>query len=105
SATDVTLLIAALRAGRVSIDEVAELFRRREWPPARRKPPATYVEMAEQMDVDVDVPGSFDEVTAAYDRGELSSDEYRVLSDAVADALNAAARRDIHSSGDDGQQG
>ncbi len=93
SATDVAWLIAELRAGRVSLDDVAGRFRHRDWPATRRPAPATYDEMAAQQDVDVDVPGSLDEVTTAYDRGELTSDEYRVLSDAVADAISAAPRR------------
>ena len=93
NATDVAWLIAELRAGRVSLGEVAERFRHRDWPATRRQAPATYDEMAAQQDVDVDVPGSLDEVTAAYDRGELTSDEYRVLCDAVADAISAALRR------------
>lgn len=86
--TDVTELMAALRAGQLSLDEVAERFRRREWPATRRQPPATYAAMAGQQDVEADVPGSYDDVTAAYDRGELTSEEYRVLSDAVAVAIN-----------------
>lgn len=99
SVTEVAWLLAELRAGKVNIDEVAARFRRRDWPATRRQAPATYDEMAAQQDVDVDVPGSLDEVTAAYDRGELTSDEYRVLSDAVADAINAGSRR--HSPGGD----
>jgi hypothetical protein len=94
SATEVARLLAALRAGRMSAEDVVERFRHREWPATRRQPPATYDEMAAQQDVDVDVPGSLDEVTAAYDRGELTSEVYRVLSDAVADAINSATRED-----------
>jgi hypothetical protein len=90
SGTDVARLIEELRAGRLSIDQVAGRFRQRDWPATRRLPPATYGQMAAQQDVDADVPGSFDEVTAAYDRGELTSEEYRVLSGAVADAIDAA---------------
>jgi hypothetical protein len=89
SATEVATLIAALRAGRLSIDQVAGRFSNRDWPATRRQPPATYGEMAAQQDSAVDVPGSFDEVTAAYDRGELTREEYRVLSDAVAEAVTA----------------
>jgi hypothetical protein len=87
SVTEVARLIAALRAGRLSIDQVAGRFSTMDWPATRRQPPATYGEMAAQQDVDVDVPGSLDEVTAAYDRGELTSEEYRVLSDAIAEAM------------------
>jgi hypothetical protein len=89
SGSEVTGYVAALRAGRMSLDEVAERFRQRDWPAARRPAPTTYAEMAQQQDVEPDVPGSYDEVTAAYDRGDLTSHEYRVLSDAVAEAINA----------------
>jgi hypothetical protein len=92
SGSEVTDYIAALRAGRMSLDEVAERFRQRDWPAARRPAPTTYAEMAQQQDVEPDVPGSYDEVTAAYDRGDLTSHEYRVLSDAVAEAINARTR-------------
>jgi hypothetical protein len=94
SATEIARLLAELRAGRLSADDVAERFRRREWPATRRRPPATYDAMAAQQDVDVDVPGSLDEVTAAYDRGELTSEVYRLLCDAVADAINSVPRQD-----------
>jgi len=92
SATEVVELLAALRAGRLTLAEVAERFRRMQWPSSRRPTPTTYAELADQQDVDVDVPGSFDEVTAAYDRGLLTSHEYRVLSDAVAAAIDARLR-------------
>jgi hypothetical protein len=89
STSEVSECIAALRAGSMTLGQVAERFRQRDWAAARRPAPATYAEMARQQDVEPDVPGSYDEVTAAYDRGDLTSDEYRVLSDAVADAINA----------------
>lgn len=92
SQSELRELIAALRAGRMSVDEVAGRFRQRDWPAARRPAPTTYAEMARQQDVETDVPGSYDEVTAAYDRGELTSEEYRVLSEAVADAINERDR-------------
>jgi hypothetical protein len=94
SATEVAGLLAELRDGRVSVEDVAERFRHREWPATRRQPPATYQEMAAQQDTVADAPGSLDEVTAAYDRGELTSEVYRVLCDAVADAINSAPRQD-----------
>ncbi len=90
--SEVTECIAALRAGWMSLDEVAGRFRQRDWPPARRPVPTTYAETAWQQDVEADVPGSYDEVTAAYDRGDLTSHEYWVLSDAVAEAINARIR-------------
>jgi hypothetical protein len=94
TATEIAELLAALRAGRLSVDEVAQQFRRRSWVAARRPVPRTYAEMAAQQDADTDVPGSFDEVVAAYDRGELTREQYRTLARAVAEAINAAPPRD-----------
>ncbi|HEY7324861.1 MAG TPA: hypothetical protein VH520_08540 [Streptosporangiaceae bacterium] len=94
STTEVAELIAAMRAGRLTVDEVAERFRRRSWAVARRPVPRSYAEMAAQQDVDADVPGSFDEVVAAYDRGELTREQYRTLARAVAEAVDAAPRQD-----------
>jgi hypothetical protein len=94
STTEVADLIAALRAGEMTLDEVAQRFRQRAWPSTRQPVPKTHAEAAEQLDPGGDVPGSYDEVTAAYDRGELTSEEYRVLSDAVADAINSEVRRE-----------
>jgi hypothetical protein len=90
--SEISDCIAALRAGWMTLDEVAARFRQRAWPPARRPVPTTYAEMAQQQDVEPDIPGSYDEVTAAYDRGDLTSHEYWVLSDAVAEAINAGTR-------------
>lgn len=87
-------LLAAFRAGQIELDDLAERFRQREWVIARRSAPTSYEEMAEQQDVEPDVQGSFDEVTAAYDRGEITREQYRTLAHAVAEAINAEARRD-----------
>jgi hypothetical protein len=79
--TEVTELIAALRNGSLSLDEVTERFRMRTWPRTRKPAPESYPEMAADAleDPGPDVPGSFDEVTAAYDRGELTRTQYRAL--------------------------
>jgi hypothetical protein len=42
---------------------------------------------AANRDPDPDVPGSFDEVVGAYDRGEITRTQYRVLAQAVAEAI------------------
>jgi hypothetical protein len=96
SSTEVTDLLVALRAGAISLDEVAQRFREREWPDAAAPDTRTYLELATaaQQDPEPDVPGSFDDVLAAYDRGEISREQYRTLAHAVADAINAEARRD-----------
>lgn len=89
SAADVTNLIAALRSGALSLEEVAQEFREREWARARRPEPQSYRDRAAQLDPPPHVAGSIDDLTAAYDRGELTWEQYRTLADAVADAINA----------------
>lgn len=85
-------LIGALRSGEVTLDEVVAAFRRRTWPRTRSPASQTYSEMAEAAlrDPGANVPGSIDDVTAAYDRGEITREQYRTLAHAVADAINAA---------------
>jgi hypothetical protein len=87
--TEVIEVLAALRSGSMSLDEVEALFRERSWPITRRPEPMTYAEKAEQQDPEADMPGSFDDVTAAYDRGEITQEQYRTLAHAVADAINS----------------
>ena len=93
--TEVTELIAALRNGSLSLDEVAGRFRERTWPRTKKPAPATYLELATETleDPEPDIPGSFDEVTAAYDRGELTRQQYRALAEAVAESLRAEDER------------
>jgi len=93
--SEATDLIKALRDGTMTLDEVAQRFRERKWQRRRREPPATYFEMASRTleDPEPYVPGSFDDVTDAYDRGELSDDEYDVLAEAMAESKRAEDRR------------
>jgi hypothetical protein len=86
-------LIAALRTETMTLAEVAAHFRRRAWARSGRPEPRTSRERAEQLDPGLPVPGSIDEVTAAYDRGQLTADEYDVLAAAVADALRTETER------------
>jgi hypothetical protein len=88
---EVTELITALREGTLTLDEVAQRFRERTWPGRTNPLPSTYLELAAaaQQDPEPDIPGSFDEVTAAYDRGELTRAQYRALAEAVAESTNA----------------
>jgi hypothetical protein len=89
--SEVTELIDALRNGTMSLDEVAQRFRYRSWPRTRRPKPQDYLERAAAAEADPDplVPGSFDEVAAAYHRGDLSLDDYRTLAEAAADSIRA----------------
>jgi hypothetical protein len=88
TSTEVTDLLAALRDGTMTLEEVAERFRRRSWPPRDNPRPANYVELAAraQEDPDGGGPGSFDEVTAALYRGEISDEAYQVLAQAMAES-------------------
>jgi hypothetical protein len=92
--SEVTELIAALRNGAVSIEEVAQRFRERSWPRTRGADPQTYLELAAaaQEDPEPLISGSFDEVAAAYRRGELSRPDYRLLAEAAAEGMR---REDI----------
>ena len=94
--SEVTELIAALKDGSMSLDEVARRFRERSWPRRKKPAPATYLEMAAAAEEDPEpyVPGSFDDVLAAYDRGELSRAQYRALAEAAAESLRAEDRRE-----------
>lgn len=96
---EVTDLIAALRAGSISLDQLAQDFRERRWPRAAPQPAATYIELAEreQQDPEPHVPGSFDDVAAAFHRGDLSRDEYKILADAAAASMRA--EDDRHAGG------
>jgi hypothetical protein len=89
--SEVTDLIAALRDGSMSLDEVAQRFRDRSWPRRRKASPNDYLELAAaaQEDPDPYLPGSFDDVAAAFHRGELSDTEYGVLARAMADSMRA----------------
>jgi hypothetical protein len=99
--TEVTELIAALRNGSLSLDEVAQRFRERTWPRTRKPAPESYMEMAAaaQEDPEPYVPGSFDELAAAYRRGELTRPQYRALAEAVAESLRAEEQRGGNESG------
>jgi hypothetical protein len=89
-ASEIAALLTALRAGQVSLDAVATSFRQRTWLSSR----STRVQSGTLSDPGACVPGSMDEITAAYDRGDLTREQYRVLAHAVAEAINAAGRRE-----------
>jgi hypothetical protein len=93
--SEVSDMIKALRDGTMSLEQVAQRFQEREWPRRRRPPAASYLEMAARAQEDPEpyVPGSFEDVAAAFHRGDLSPDEYRVLSEAVAESKRAEDRR------------
>jgi hypothetical protein len=93
--SEVTELIAALRAGSMSLDEVAHRFRERSWPDPPRADPRTESEFAERLmdDPDPYISGSFDDVYVALHRGDITLAEYEVLAKAAAEAMDAEDRR------------
>jgi hypothetical protein len=93
--TEVVDLIKELRAGTMTLDEVAQRFRERKWPRRRRPAPTSYLEMASRTMEDPEPydPESFDDVTAAYHRGELSDDEYDTLAGAMAESKREEDRQ------------
>jgi hypothetical protein len=92
---EVTDLLAALRDGTMTTEEVAEKFKQRAWPRRQRPEPASYLEMASQemRDPEPYVPGSYDDVAAAYHRGELSDEQYAVLIEAIAESKRSEDAR------------
>lgn len=89
--TEVTELITALSDGTVSLEEVAQRFRERAWPRRKAPRPTNYLELAAaaQRDPEPDIPGSFDEVDAAYQQGKLTDHQYDVLAGAMSESLRA----------------
>jgi hypothetical protein len=94
--SEVSDLIRSLRDGTLTLEQVAQRFRERQWPRRRRPPPTSYLEMAARAQEDPEpyVPDSFDDVSAAFHRGDLSRTEYRVLSEAVAESKRAEDERE-----------
>lgn len=93
--SEVTDLINALRDRTMTLDEVAERFRQLSWPRRTTPLPTTYLERAAAAEQDPEpyLPGSFDDVAAAHQDGDLTDEEYAVLSEAVADSKRAEDRR------------
>jgi hypothetical protein len=89
--SEVTNLIDSYKAGELTLEQLAQQFRTRHWPVTAPPSPSSYLEMAAraQEDPRPTIPNSYDDVTAAYARGDLTRDEYDVLSDAVLEAGRA----------------
>lgn len=93
--SEVDDLITALRDGSLSLEEVARRFRERSWPPISPPRPTNYLELAEaaMRDPEPNIPGSFDDVVAARDRGEITEDQYWRLARAVAESIGLKDQR------------
>jgi hypothetical protein len=93
--SDVSKMIAALRDGSMSLEDVAQQFRKRAWPRRKLNQTTSYLEMAAAAERDPDpyLEGSFDDVAAAFHRGDISDREYEVLAQAMAESMRAEDRR------------
>lgn len=89
--SEVTDLINRYKAGELTLDELAERFRARQWPVIKPPAPSGYLDMAAraQEDPRPRVPNSFDDVKRAYSRGDITREEYDQLSEAVREAGRA----------------
>lgn len=87
--SEVADLIRALHDGTMTLDEVARRFRQRTWPPSRLPAPTSELGWAASAldDPSPHIHGSFDDVVAACERGDITEQQYEVLADAVADAI------------------
>ena len=94
SDSEITELVRKLQDGEMTLGQVADRFRHRRWPRTKLQSPSSYLDLARraQDDPRPDVPGSFDEVVAAYDLGQLSREQYRVLKDGAMEGMRAQDR-------------
>ena len=85
--SEVTEMIDAYRGGELTLDELAQRFRSRRWSSGRPVPRTAREGWQRELeDPDPIIEGSFDEVVSAYHLGQLSGDEYDVLSEAASQA-------------------
>lgn len=94
---EVTELIGQYKAGELTLDELAQIFRTRRWPRIKPTGRMTYQELAARAEEDpeTDVPDSFDDVEAAFFRHDLSVEEYGSLKAAMTEALRAEDRGEL----------
>lgn len=86
--SEITDMLAQLRTGSMSLEEVATRFRQRQWPgrDMASSRDAQEAFAAEERDPEPLLEGSFEEVHAAYMRHELTKDQYAALAKAAAEA-------------------
>jgi predicted kinase len=94
---EVATMIRAYLAGEMTLDALCGRFRSRRWPAV---PPVTPPGMEEAAAVIDDpepyVPGSFDDVVRAYDRGWITDPDYEALAAAAAAGVRGQ-RGDPHA--------
>jgi hypothetical protein len=93
---EVIELLNALHEGTLSVNQVAERFRARSWPVHSVTRARTHLDLAEEnlRDPEPYIPGSYDDVVSAYDRGRLTDAQYAVLAEAIAESIRAHGKGD-----------
>jgi hypothetical protein len=87
----VTSMLTSFRDGKLTLDDLSLEFRARRWPQVPDVcPPELEQARTAIDDPEPYVPGSFDDVVLAYDRGWLSDPDYEVLAGAAAADLPGA---------------
>ena len=90
-------MIRSYLAGEMTLDALCRKFRTRRWPAV---PPVTPPGMEEAAaaidDPEPYVPGSFDDVVRAYDRGWITDPDYEALA-APPRRASGASRGDPHA--------
>lgn len=83
--------LTALHEGTISIDEAARRFKERHWPRRSQSEGRNSKNLAEIQLTDPDsyLPGSFDDVTLAYNRKIISEEQYEILARAMAESKRA----------------
>lgn len=89
--SDVSDQLDRLAEGTATLEQVADVFRERVWPLAPRPETVEYTDLARRdlADPDAAPEGSFLEVAAAWSAGKLNDDQFKVLSEAAAEAMKA----------------
>jgi len=87
----VTSMLTSFRDGKLTLDDLSLEFRARRWPQVPDVCPPELEQARPAIDdPEPYVPGSFDDVVLAYDRGWLSDPDYEVLAGAAAADLPEA---------------
>jgi hypothetical protein len=87
----VTSMLTSFRDGKLTLDDLSLEFRARRWPQVPDVcPPELEQARTAIDDPEPYVPGSFDDVVLAYDRGWLSDPDYEILAGAAAADLPGA---------------
>jgi hypothetical protein len=90
--SEVTELLAAYRQGQLTLEELAQRFQERSWPPRRASPrTAREAWQRELEDPEPIQDNSFDEVASAYSLGEITGEEYDRLAQAALHASRSGS--------------